>query len=320
MAGQKILVIEPDTLLLQTIAEKMLRPCGYTVLTAQDQDKSLNLAFSELPDILLLHLSLESSANLLSCLAKANHTIPTILVVEQETAQIEIRFLRLGVVDYIALPLLPGIVQEAIGKVLDKPVNSSENDKFIVDLDRINKELEQHLKANTRLLKISYSINSVLDFTAVLIRITEAAVFITNAEEGHLILLDKKDGSLQMRARQNAGQKKAYCLSNKLINDEVATTVIQSGKAVLLQGVSRKSDNTEHAPQFYSLINVPLKFKDQIIGTIEVKSYSEKRVFNRSHLYQLSKLANIAATAVENSQKYDYTCKELAHYVGKFNT
>ena len=133
MARKKILVVEPDTLLLQTIAEKMLRPCGYTVLTAQDQDKSLNLALSELPDMLLLHLPLESSANLLSCLAKANHTIPTILVVEQETAQIEVRFLRLGVVDYITLPLLPSIVQEAVSKVLDNPVKSSENDKFIND-------------------------------------------------------------------------------------------------------------------------------------------------------------------------------------------
>ena len=320
MARKKILVVEPDTLLLQTIAEKMLRPCGYTVLTAQDQDKSLNLALSELPDMLLLHLPLESSANLLSCLAKANHTIPTILVVEQETAQIEVRFLRLGVVDYITLPLLPSIVQEAVSKVLDNPVKSSENDKFINDLDRINKELEQHLRENTQLLKISHSINSVLDFTAVLIRITEAAVFITKADEGHLILLDKKDGSLQMRAKQNAGQKKAYCLNDNLINDEVATTVIQSGKAVLLQGVNSRSDNTKVAPQFHSLINVPLKFKDQTIGTLGVKNYSRKRIFNRSHLYQLSQLANIAATAVENSQKYDYTRRELAHYVGKLNT
>jgi len=319
VARQKILVVEPETLLLQTIAEKMLLPCGYTVLTAQDQNKSLHLALTELPDILLLHLPLESSVNLLNSLAKENHTIPTILVVEKETTQIEIRFLHLGVVDYIALPLLPGIVQESVGRILDKPANSGEHDKFIDDLDRINKELEQHLRENTRLLKISHSINSVLDFSSVLIKVTEAAVFITKADEGHLILVDKQDGSLRMRAKQNPGQKKAYCLNNKLINDDIATSVIQSGKTVLLQGVNNRSENTRLAQQFHPLINVPLKYKDQIVGILGVTNHSKSRVFNRSHLHQLSQLANIAVTAIENSQEYDYARKELAHYIHKFD-
>ena len=86
-----------DTAVLLTI--ETMPPDVVIVDLDTSPDNGFNLALSELPDILLLHLPLEPSANLLSCLAKANHTIPTILVVEQETAQIEIRFLRLGVVD-----------------------------------------------------------------------------------------------------------------------------------------------------------------------------------------------------------------------------
>ena len=317
--GQKILVVEPDVLLLQTIAEKMLLPCGYTVLTAQDQEKGLTLALSELPDVLLLHLPLESSAKLLSNLANTLRIIPTILIVEKESAQIEVRFLRLGVVDYIALPLLPGIVQDSVGKVLDKSANTGESDKLVNDLDRINKELEQYLYENNRLLKIGQSINSVLDFNALLTRVTEAAVFITEAEEGYLILLDKQNGSLRMRAKQNSGQKKAHCLNNMLINDDIAATVIQSGKTVLLQDTNSNLNNTAPAPRFYSLLNVPLKIKDRIVGILGVKNYSETKTFSSSHLYQLSQLSNIAATALENAQKYDHACKELAHYTHKFS-
>jgi GAF domain-containing protein len=85
-----------------------------------------------------------------------------------------------------------------------------------------------------------------------------------------------------------------------------------------LQDVNGKRNNSHSALRFYSLLNVPLKIKDRIVGILGVKNYSEARIFSSSHLYQLSQLSNIAAAALENAQKYDHACTELAHYTHKY--
>src|SRR5512137_2220738 len=133
------------------------------------------------------------------------------------------------------------------------------------DSARCNRELEQRLKECGILLSIGRSVASSLDLDVVLDRVTEAAVFITGAEEGYLLLLDERTGEVRLRAAQNLGEKHAQGFSLQ-VEDSIAEAVIKSGKPVLLDGNGNQNLKVKIGYLVKSVLNVPLKVHENVVG------------------------------------------------------
>ena len=104
MAEEKILIVDPDTRLLNSMAEQVLSPHGFKPLLAADQDQGVRMAVTEEPQLLLLHLPLDSSVRLLHRLRQGGLVIPSILMVEHESASIDLELLRWACVTMLAAP------------------------------------------------------------------------------------------------------------------------------------------------------------------------------------------------------------------------
>lgn len=61
----------------------------------------------------------------------------------------------------------------------------------------------------TVLYSIGKSVSSLLDLEELLVRIVEAGVYITRAEEGFLLLRDPHANELYLRAAKNLGEQRA---------------------------------------------------------------------------------------------------------------
>jgi PAS domain S-box-containing protein len=320
VVSKSILVVEPDEALLKTISEQVLQPYGFKPLLARDQEQGLKIALTESPALLLFHLSLDSSVQLLHNLAQRDCLIPTILIIEQKLTQVTVESLRLGVRDYVVYPFAAEDVLQAIHRVLRREPDAPNYQRLAEGLDRINRELEQRLNEFDTLFKIGQSVNSLLDLEAVLNRVTEAAVFITGAEEGYLLLLDEEASELRMRAAQNLGGKDTQYDFSLPVSDSIAGKVVRSGKPILLSGDDKQSFKIKTGYLVKSLLNVPLKVGKRVIGVLGVDNQISTTPFTSAHLKQLSALADMAATALENARQHTEMHQKLTRYARESTT
>ncbi len=317
MATKRILIIGPETTALYSIAKRTLLPYGFELFFAAGHMDGMKSVYTNNPHLLLLELPLGSTTALLRELALVDVTIPAILVLGRDTTQIGIDLLRLGARDYITYPCTPNDLLSVVRSVLKREAQTIEYRQLVNDLEKANRELERRLRDFEMLFKIGHSIGTVLDWDAVLNRVTEAAVYITGAEEGYLLLLDESSGELQLRAAQNLGENQAEGFKIKVM-DSIAGAVVRSGKPIMLSGGSTQNLKVKTGLMVKSLLNVPLQSREQVIGILGVDNQFSERGFNSEHLRQLKHLANIAVTALENARQYTEMHNELTRRVKEF--
>jgi two-component system NtrC family sensor kinase len=151
---------------------------------------------------------------------------------------------------------------------------------------------------------VGRDVTSVLDLDQVLQKVVEAAVTLTGAEEGSLLLLDEHTGELAMRAAKNFDDQfvRTFRLRSE---DSLAGQVIRSGEPVLLDQSAPQKIKTMYL--VHSLIYVPLKMHGRIIGVLGVDNRRAGRAFTRHDQQLLQAMADYAAIAIENARLYSRT-------------
>ena len=297
VSGGKILVVEPNTTHLHTLAEQELSADGVEVLVAHTSSEGLNIARRHPLQLALLFLPVEDATALLQNLQQQTAVPPpAILVAARKPDNVPLELVQLGLRGFLAYPCTPQALREAVQPLL--PLSLSLPSPT-VELTHL---LENRLRKTDTLLKIGRLINPLLDANQVLIRATEAAVYLTGAEEGYLLLVDPKTNTLYLRAAQHFGERKAqnYHLP---IADSVANTVVQTGKPVLLGRSNGQKYKIQTGHLAKSLLNVPLIARGEVIGVLGVDNQLSDAVFTEMHLRQLTTLADMTAAALASAHQ-----------------
>jgi putative methionine-R-sulfoxide reductase with GAF domain len=147
---------------------------------------------------------------------------------------------------------------------------------------------------------IGTAITSALDLEEVLTRIAEAAVFITNAEEGSLLLLDEKSKELYLRAQKGLKDRHAHGFRIRTV-DSIAGEVIEAGKPQRLTSAERA---LKVVTGYFvsSILYVPVAIKTRVIGVLAVDNQTPDRAFTEDDEHLLQILAGYAAIALENAR------------------
>jgi GAF domain-containing protein/signal transduction histidine kinase len=165
--------------------------------------------------------------------------------------------------------------------------------------------LERRIRELSTLHDIARAVTSVLDQEAVLNRIVEAAVYLTNGEEGFLMLVDEASGNLALRAGKGLGEK-ASRIMNVPVKDSIAGQVVRTGRPVRMGGFRRGEEyKVKTGYLVKSLVNVPIKWAAQVIGVLAVDhSVISMRSFSDHDVALLSSLADYAAIAIQNASLF----------------
>jgi GAF domain-containing protein/DNA-binding NarL/FixJ family response regulator len=305
MAMEKILIIDDSTKIRSFLSE-MLRPLGYVVSTASDGKRGLDKALAERPDLILLDFNLPrlSGIEVLEALQKENYEVPVILMTAHGSESVAVQAFRLGVRDYLVKPFETEQILEVIEKALIESRLHRERDQLMRRLEQINQQLERRVKELNILYSVGKSVTSLLDLEKVLNRIVEAAVFVTGAEEGSLLLVDKDTGELYLRAARNLGEKFARGFRLK-VEDSIAGQVVKTGKPILQSTQDRETLKVKTGYLVKSLVNVPLKAKEEVIGVLTVNNKISSKPFTDYDVHLLSALADYATIAIENARLYE---------------
>ncbi len=304
MTKERVLIIDNSRPSVELLTKYVLKPNGYQVLVADGGETGLEMVLEHHPDLILLNMNLSKMTGIevLDALNSQNVKTPVIVMTFHGSETLAVQAFRMGVKDYILKPIEVTEMLEAIERALTEVRLRKERDELTQRLMASNKELEQRVKELNTLFGIGKSVTSLLNQNKLLARLVEAAMYLTNAEEGSLLLVDEQTNELYMVAARGIDERVARSFRLK-VKDSLAGEVITTGQPVILTSQDFTKIKTSYLVR--SLMYVPLKVKERISGVLTVDNRYEERDFTNHDLRLLSALADYAAISLDNAQLFD---------------
>jgi signal transduction histidine kinase/CheY-like chemotaxis protein len=300
MASEQILIVEDSAETVRFLTEDILPHLGYASRVASSGQEGLQEIEESSPDLVLLDLQLPDmlGTSLIDHLRHRHIDIPIILMTAYGDEVTAVQAFRMGVKDYLIKPFSLREVSSAIEQALRETRLRRERDMLTV-------RLQQQLQEMNVLSRIGQSVASLLQLDKLLNRIVEASVFITDAEEGFLLLRDDESDELYLRAAKNLGEMRAKVLRLK-IQDSLAGQVVTSGQPLCLGGPDAgRRFKVKTGYLVNSLLYVPLRVRGDVIGVLSVDNQMKSRAFTPDDQDRLSTLADYAAIAIENAKLHE---------------
>lgn len=144
-------------------------------------------------------------------------------------------------------------------------------------------------------------ITATLEMERVLAGIVEAAVEISGAEEGRLLLPDETTGELFVCASRGFQEGSVNTVRTP-VQDPLAGEVFKTGKPIIRGEKTPRKVGTDHA--VHAFIGTPIIAGGRVMGVLEVGNCQPGRSFQEDHVALLSALSDYAAIALENAQRF----------------
>jgi Nif-specific regulatory protein len=167
-----------------------------------------------------------------------------------------------------------------------------------------------HLKNITTWISNKYDLNQLLEL------ILETGTRIMRAKASSLLLLDRKTKKLYFKVVTGTKKDEVKNFVVKL-GQGIAGHVAETGQPLLIQDVSRdkrwyRDISDQIGFKTRSILCVPMKVEDKVIGVIEFINKSDGESFQPNDLELLTVFADLAALAILNARKFQFVERDNA--------
>jgi signal transduction histidine kinase/CheY-like chemotaxis protein len=311
MANEQIFLIISNSKISSLLEHTILAPNGYQVTQISQRETLELLLNAQKPDLIVLEDQIPDGdgLELVAALLDKYPFLPLILISDTYSEPLLLQGLRLGIRDYIFPPFNTDQILQAVEGALQRQARMTNH---LQDAARENTDaLQQRMKGLEALQQIGRRVTSLLDLDNVLSAVVDAAVDLTGAEEGSLLLVDEGSGELYMRAARNF--REDFVRTFRLpIQDTLPGEVLRTGQPLLINTAAPKKIKTSYL--VHTLMYVPLSFGDRMIGVLGVDNRRSGHTFSSYHLDLMHALADYAAVAVENARLYSVSEIERKKY------
>jgi two-component system NtrC family sensor kinase len=303
MQTANLLLITSDPKAGPALESRVLKPAGYEVTLVADPKVAIDLVNNDFPDLVLISEVFKDSNGLdwaALILQKRPH-LPVILLSADSSSTVLHRSLQLGIVDVISLLAN----SEQFLAVVERGLQKSKHWQEITQLEilRATRSLRHQIDNLQIVQRIGRTVTASLDLDSVLSNVVDAAVDLTGAEEGSLLLLDKSSGELYIRAAKNINDE--FVRTFRLpIQDTLAGQVLRTGQPLLVDAKTPQKIKTAYL--VYNLMYVPLQCRGRIIGVLGIDNRQSGHPFQQEHIALVSALADYAAVAIENANLFTH--------------
>lgn len=297
MTKANILVVDDEIETVEMLS-LLLEGEGYAVVPAYSGAEALETLRQEIPiDLVILDIRIPDVDGYTICqMIKQNDRlkyIPVIMVTGLGSVEDTARGLAIGADDYVSKPFK---AEELVARV-----------KAMLRVRAMEQELLQHNRELATLNEINKAITSSLDLDQILSQTMHAIQEILHVEAGSLLLVDENSGLLEFKKILNGNQERVAEFKLKP-GEGIAGHVVQEGESLLVldaRNDPRFCPRIDEAIGFTtrSVLCVPLKVKDKIIGAIEVINKLDGQ-FNEKDQWLLNYMAGSVAIALENARLY----------------
>lgn len=283
------------------LEQAALSPIGFRVTFVSTWDAAELILQNDPPDLAIINDKLGKLGykKLAEGILKHIPLLPIIMLPESHSLELAIDAFRIGYCDYLQPPVRTKDVQLAVSRALERRHRWETQLKQVENPDHLSHQ--EQLDGIERIHQVGRKVTTLLDLDSVLAAVVDAAVDLTEAEEGSLLLLDEKSGELYMRASRNF-QEEFVNTFRLPVRDTLAGQVMRTGEPLLIDEKTPRKIKTEYL--VYTIIYVPLIVQDRVIGILEVDNRLTDKSFSENHVTMVSALADYAAIAIENARLY----------------
>jgi two-component system NtrC family sensor kinase len=300
MSDAHILVVADSEKHADHLANHLLKYAGYKATVAKDDTPppgDVDVVLVDVDRVLVSPLVGLKAQRRLGCSA------PALLVAPRLNEAMAAQVFVLNIRNFLTKPAKDEELVEKIKDVLR-----------LTELERGQKEMGERLRRQDEILKrrldeldtmsrVGRVLTVVEDVDTVLSRIVDGVVYLTRADEGALFMADEQ-GSLNLRAEKNLGQREASTLST-LSNDSTAAGVFQTGKPVMRVGeAAGETFKVKTGYLVQALINVPIIIGTKVVGVMAVYNHGNKP-FEENDLKVMIALSDYAAVALDKAQRVE---------------
>jgi len=184
---------------------------------------------------------------------------------------------------------------------------------------RLETELSQAQRRADTLVRIGKAINAVRELPALLQLVVDLAIEATGAERGLVVVPDSSGGRREFTAASNLDPSDLRAPSFA-VSRSIVERVLREGDSIVTTD-AQNDPKVDEAPSIRSLhirslICVPIRNKDGVVGVI----YVDSRIRPDSLLHHdpelLATIADQAAVAIDNARLYDDLSKSFAELSG----
>jgi len=287
--------------------ERLLKSAGYLVDLFPDVAAAQKELDKGRPQLVIIGET-HGSQNSLAEAEKILHqypSVPVLLFTAEDSPALLKEALRLGLSGYLCPPLRTDDILSAVDSSLEKARRAKE--WVLHESRRATGHLRQRVDELETLSRLGQSITAQLDTDNLLTAIVDAAVELTGAEEGSLLLIDKETDQLYIRASKNFQED--FVRTFRLpIQDTLAGNVLLTGQPVVVDESTPQKIKTSYL--VHSLIYVPLLLKTKVIGVLGVDNRNNRLPFHKHDVDLLSTLAEYAIIALLNANLFNDTRAE----------
>ena len=304
-AKERILLVENNLKIADLIARQTLQPMGYQVEVARAAGPAIQYALQNNPDLILADLNLPaiSGKDLLVALSSQKIGAPVIVIADKDTERDILQAFRLGAVDFLHHPIREAEVLSAVERALIQVQGRRERERLARELKQTNDELQQRIRELTTIFAIGKAVTSITDQHLLLEKLVEAAVFITDAHSGWILLRDEKNqGSFVLSASRNLPERLER-RQGRVWDDGISLLVAASKEPLSIHGGPLKRFSVSALGG--AALVVPLKAKQEVLGMMAVIRKSD-HPFSGENQVLLESVADYASISLVNAKLFKH--------------
>jgi response regulator RpfG family c-di-GMP phosphodiesterase len=307
----RVLVVDDEKFIRDIIAD-FLGMEGYIVRTAEDGTSAITELERARYDMVISDLKMPrmGGLDLLKEVARAHPDTLTVIMTGFGTVETAIDAMTRGAYDYILKPFKVEEVVHIVQRGLEKSRLTAEN---------------LRLREALSLYKVSEAIAASLSLDEVMSTVTDSAFTEVGADVVATWLDDGEGGFLPRSVTPSPSLPEGEDLGQ--LDRDAVLERLRRGGPVVEHGARARELLSEHPSRHVSsLIVVPLKVRDRLMGWIATLSLTASRRFDEGQRKLLSIIASRAAAAIENARLYEdlqatfqQTIQSLARTIDKMD-
>jgi len=312
MAGETVLIVEDRRENIVHLANNVLRPKGYQVLTAMDGQRGLRRILADRPDLVIMDLNMPKMDGLevLAALRQQQVSIPVILTTFYGSEQVAHQALSLGAAAYVVKPYETEDMLRAIEKALAartaKPTPATTGAPAREEMEQaipLTRQMERWMRDMNILNRVGKALVAQLDLEKVYVRAVEAAIYVTRSDYACLYL-PAEGRRLRLRAIRGPHDPRAY-LVDEPVDSGLAVEVAAMGEAeIRARGPGDPALFALIGSALGPAVAAPLRWQQETVGVLLAARRPDEAPFVEGDAEWLSSLAEYAAIAVHNARAF----------------
>jgi len=315
--SEKILVVDDEVRMCDSLFE-LLSGAGFEVATTQSATDAIDKIRADNFDLVITDIKMpgKTGLELLKAVKSIDPEIVVILITGYASLESALEAIKEGAFEYHLKPVEFSQLEISIRRGLETRSSNIARKQLVEDLKSANMNLNNRLNEINALYEAGKSLSAASNLKELLEKIVTLASGVTQAEIGSLMLIDKTGEFLTIKTSIGL-DKKMTDMVHLPIGESIAGYVAMLGEPLIVPDVEKddrfKRINKERYTSS-SLLCVPLKVSNQVLGVINMANKQGGAVFTEHDLKLLTTFASQAAIIIDDTSQVEKNIQKLKEF------